>query len=334
MPKFELETNSVLKVLLLVLAGWLIYSIYDILLLLFIAYIIMAAVNPLVAQLEEKNWPRWAAILSVFGVSIIVLGVFFGLIFAPFLNQTQRLITLFPSFLEDSLANIDLGDLWGLDSTSLDLQSIVQNLSSQLTSVPGDIIRFGANVFGGALNLITVVIFSFYLAQERGRVHDGIVEIIPYEPKKKIRELLHQVDTRLGSWLRGQFILMFIIGVVTYIGLIIVDIPFALPLAVIAGLLEIVPIIGPIISSIPAILIGLAISPFHALTVLLLYTLIQQLESSIIVPKVMHESVGLDPIIIILALMIGGRLAGPIGALLAVPLAVVVMIIYREWPLD
>ena len=149
--------------------------------------------------------------------------------------------------------------------------------------------------------------------------------------EKKIANVVAKVENGLGRWVRGQLILSLIVGVLTYIGLTILGIPFALPLALIAGIFEIIPIIGPIIASIPAILVGLTIAPFLGLAVASLFLIIQQLENNLIVPMVMSKVIGLQPPVVIVALLIGVKLAGIGGAFLAVPILVVVKIVVKEF---
>ena len=148
--------------------------------------------------------------------------------------------------------------------------------------------------------------------------------------EKKISGIIIKVEKGLGKWVRGQLTLSVIVGVLIYIGLRILGIPFALPLALVAGILEIVPIIGPIVSAIPAVLVGLTIAPVMGLAVAALFLIVQQLENNLIVPMVMSKVVGLQPPIIIIALLIGAKLAGIGGAFLAVPIIVVSKIIIQE----
>ena len=149
------------------------------------------------------------------------------------------------------------------------------------------------------------------------------VNIFLTDEKDKIKSLLVRIENKLGAWLRGQLVLMLIIGVATYLGLILLGVDYALALAVIAGLLEIVPILGPIISAVPALIMGFVISPVTGFAVIGLYLLIQQLESNLIVPKVMQKAVGFNPLVTIIALMVGGQLMGIVGAILAVPIVIV-----------
>ena len=148
--------------------------------------------------------------------------------------------------------------------------------------------------------------------------------------QERVKGLIIQIEEKLGGWFRGQFFLSLVIGTLSYIGLLILGVPYALPLAVVAGVMEVVPVIGPIISAIPSILIALTISPLLGLAVAVMYFVIQQLENHLIVPQVMKRAVGINPLFVILAIAVGSRLLGFAGALLAVPIAVVIQIIVAE----
>jgi len=139
------------------------------------------------------------------------------------------------------------------------------------------------------------------------------------------------VEDKLGAWLRGQIVLSLAIGVITWFVLTILGIPFALPLAILAGFLEIIPTIGPIIAAIPAVIVAFAISPFMGLVVMLAYVGIQVAENNILVPKIMQKAVGLNPVVILVAILIGANLMGIIGALLSIPLVSAAIIIFRAY---
>lgn len=148
--------------------------------------------------------------------------------------------------------------------------------------------------------------------------------------EERVRKLITNIQEKLGSWFRGQLFLSAVIGGLSFIGLTILDIPYAIPLALMAGIMEVVPVIGPIISSFPAILVALTISPILGLIVGVMYFVIQQLENHLIVPQVMKKAVGLNPLVVILTIAVGSRLLGFAGALLAVPIAVVIQILVTE----
>ena len=141
---------------------------------------------------------------------------------------------------------------------------------------------------------------------------------------------MDEIEKRLGGWIRAEIVLMIIIGLLTFIGLTLLGIDYALPLAILAGFLEIIPNIGPFISAIPAVLVGLFISPLMALAVAALYFLVQQIENNFIVPQLMAKECGINPLITIIALIAGFKLGGVIGAVLAVPIILLIEIILTE----
>jgi len=322
---------SIFKILFVVGLAALAFAVYDILLYLFIAYIVMSAVTPLVDKWEARGLPRWVGALAVFLFVLMAFTVLVAISIPPFVSQTQNLIRETPAVLEKVINRFDLSV--ALDGLSIEvyLQKIAQDFSREIAAAPIGLLRVGAGIFGGVFDTITVFFFIFYMILGKQSIHQFFVLLIPMKNKKHLSQLVLAVDRRLGAWLRGQLVLMILIGVATFIGLQVIGMPFSLPLAVIAGLLEIVPIMGPVISAIPAVLVGLSISPAKALTAALLFLLIQQLENGVIVPRVMKHAVGLNPLVVIVALMVGGRLAGPMGALLAVPVTAVLMIVYHEW---
>ena len=140
------------------------------------------------------------------------------------------------------------------------------------------------------------------------------------------------IENQLGGWVRGQLVLMLVIAVFTYIGFLLIGIPYALPLAILAGFLEILPNIGPTIAAVPAITIAyISSGPALAVVALLFSILVQQLENNVIVPKVMRENANVNPLISIIAILIGLQLAGVVGALLAIPLYIVIRTVYGSF---
>lgn len=155
--------------------------------------------------------------------------------------------------------------------------------------------------------------------------------LLPEEYREKTRLTIHLVEEKLGAWLRGQIVLSLAIGVITWIVLQAMGIPYAVPLAILAGFLEIIPTLGPIIAAIPAVIVGFAISPVMGIAVLIAYAAIQIAENNILVPKIMQKAVGLNPVVILIAILIGAELLGVVGALLSIPFVSAAIIIYRAY---
>jgi predicted PurR-regulated permease PerM len=302
--KFEIAPRTILFTILLLVGGWFLIYIHDILYLLFISFILMSALRPLVDRIEKLRIPRAGAILLVYVVliSLIVLGG--TVIFPPMINETVRLINNFPQYLSPLSPYIKIN---------------VETLIQQIAPLGQNVLMVTIGIFSNLISIVTILVFSFYFLHARTHLPGFIELFLGPQISRQAVNIVSRVEERMGAWVRGQIILCLIIGQASFIGLTLLGINYALPLALLAGILEAVPIVGPNISAIPAILVALTVSKGLALAVAGLYFLIQQLENNVVVPNVMKRTVGLPPLAILLALMIGGRLGGVLGIIIAVP---------------
>jgi predicted PurR-regulated permease PerM len=316
-----IKQNHFLATVLLLFVLFLIFILRDMILLVFISYIIMATLSPAVSFFHKKRVPKTISVLISY---LIVLAVLFSLIIpliSFFSQQIQSLFNSFPKYL-DQVAKI-----LNLPVSNSQIKSFLGNEASLI----GENAYFvTSRVFGGLFSILAVIVISFYSLLDKERIQKGVVSLFPKEWQGKTEKISILIEEKLGAWFRGQMLLCLLIGILTWIVLTLLGISFALPLAVIAGILEIIPTIGPILSSIPAIIVALTISPAMALIVALSYLIVQALENNLLVPKIMQKAVGLNPIIIILAVITGGRLIGFIGALLAIPFTSMLVIILKE----
>ncbi len=312
--------NHFLASIIIVLFGYFIFLIKDILILAFISFIIMATLSPAVKFLKSKRIPNMVSvILSYFSALGILLLIIFPLV-PFFVSQMQSLFNSLPKYVDQ------VALLFKLPTSSQQINSF---LATEVNIISKNAFTVTSRLFGGFFSTLTVFVISFYMLLDKQRVQNGIISLFPKNNQKKAMETLIQVEEKLGAWFRGQVILCFSIGFLTWLTLTILGLNFALPLAVVAGLLEIIPTIGPIISSIPAIIVALTISPTMAIIVALSYIVIQALENNLLVPKIMQKAVGLNPILIILAVITGSRVIGIIGALLAIPFISMLIIVFR-----
>ncbi len=324
--KIDISTSTIIKVILAVLAVWFLFLIREIALLFFIVLIIVAALDPLVNKMS-RVMPRF---LSVLIVSIIFLGVLVGIgfiIVPPIIDQLTQLAVNLPIIINK------LGPVYDWISQSLgNYQEGLLNLSSQLGKITTNIYSTTVGFISGIVAFLTVLVLSFYMLLERENLQNSLSQLFPAEHKEKFFGVLAKITGKMGAWLRGQFLLMLAVGVLDGIALLSLGIPYALVLALWGGLTEVIPYIGPWLGLVPAVVIALAISPLKGLLVLIAYVLIQQIEAQFLVPKVMGRAVGLSPVIIILVLLIGAKLFGILGIVIAVPVAAVISVIIQEWP--
>ncbi len=317
--KIEISHRTIIFTVFFLLFLWLVWYLRGVLVLLFFGIILMAALNPLVDRLERWRIPRVLSIVVIYILIIGALSLVIAGIIPPLVEQTQTLLSRLPS-------DFDSFNL-GINQKVVDNQ--INQLLDKFSIFSGGVIKTIGGIFQNILNFIIFIVISFYLLLQRKNLDKLLVRFLGSEQKIGAR-IVDKIETRLGGWVRAELLLMLIVGLLSYIGLRLLGIEYALPLAIFAGVLEIIPNIGPFISAIPAVLAGLILGPWIALAVAALYFLIQQFENQFIVPQIMAKEVGINPLIVILSLIAGFKLAGVVGAILAIPVVILIEIILSE----
>ena len=314
--------NQLIAALVILGVGWLLLEIKGILVIFFISYILMASLLPLIGFLRKKGIPRVFAVLISYLVTLTFLVLLIFPLVPFFVAQIQTLFAQFPLYFNQ------VARVLGIDVDSAQLRSLV---SSELDLIGQNVFVVTSRIFGGLFSVVTVFVISFYLLLEHEQIKEKLVAFFPKHHRQKALATFVHVEEKLGAWLRGQIILSVFIGFVTWVVLVLLGIDFALPLALIAGVLEVIPTIGPILSAVPAVILALTSSPAKVLLVIVAYVGIQMLENNLLVPKIMQKAVGLNPIIVIIGIMIGSRLMGVLGALLSVPFMAMLIIIFHSF---
>ena len=303
----------------------------------FISMILALIMNPAVDKMEKKKIPRVAGAASLFLSAFVLIGLLFYIVAPPLAKEVGTLASNFPTYLEN--AGLDYNVLSSQDliidgsfdyKISEPFQNILFEASKALKDITSNIIVGVLSLLGGILSAILMLVISFYLVVEKDGVEKFVQTIIPAESRPQALRIIKKVEVKLGKWFMGQLFLGFVVGLLSFIGLTILGVPYALVLAIIAGAMELIPYIGPTLSSIPAIIIAFTISPILAILVFALYFIIQQLENYLLVPKVMERSVGLHPVVIIIAMLIGGQIAGVLGIILAIPVTTIASIVLED----
>ncbi len=329
--KIEISPKSIWQSIGIVLLVLFLILIREVLLLLFLAIVVVSAAQPIVGWLEEKRIPRTAGSLLLYFLALTFLtGLFYLLL--PAVRQDLVLLTkeipLYIDNINSFLENVNqLAVQYNFESN---LDQVVTNLAN---SVGGQISNIFANTFSflfGLLKLLVVFSLSFYMLVEKNGTRNFIQAVTPAKYQAYTISLVSRIQGKMGWWLLGQFSMMIIIFALNYLVLSLLGVKFALVIAVIGGLLEIIPYLGPIIATVPAVLAGFTVSPWVALIVLIAYIVIQQIENYLIAPLIMRKAVGLNPAVIILALLIGGIVGGVLGILVAVPVATALGVIVSD----
>lgn len=311
-----------------------VYLIRDVLLLLYVSGIFAIGFSPLVRWIERQRVlpvgtrvPRWLAILTLYVVIIGAIVGLFALILPPLVTQARE----FWDHLPDLVAR---GQAFLIDRGLLQRQMSMQELLQRAPGTGGDTIGrvIGAawGFFGGIFGLFTILILTFYLLVEADTIRSSFLRLFPRGRRSQVANASAEVTVRVSAWLNGQLLLAAIIGATAAIGLWLLGVPYFYVLALIAAVGEMIPIVGPIVAAIPAIAVASSVSGQQALLVALFFFIQQQVENHVLVPKIMERQVGISPVVVIVALLIGGSLLGVMGAILAVPTAAIVQVIYQE----
>ena len=302
-----------------------------VLLLLVLAVLLATGIEPLVARLRKSGVARGPSVLGIYLV-IVSLLVSFGFVASQAIgSQASSLTSDLPKLsrsLGDLAAGLPAGPIRDVATSAVDSlrpEQIGSLLSSVFTTGALSQLAFVTlTVFETIFAIFTVFVIAYFWLSERLLLRRLLVHSVGKEHRKRVLSIWEDVETKLGAWVRGQLLLMLIIGIVQGIGYMVLGLPFALLLAVFAGLAEAIPMVGPYLGTIPAILIALALSP-HLALLLAGYTVVLHLvESNVLVPRIMEKAVGLTPLTVVLALLIGTALGGLVGALLAIPIAAAV----------
>lgn len=331
----RINTGTIVRVIVIVVLLLALWYMFGIVLVVLAAVVIASAIEPVIRRMKRHRVHRIISVIVIYILMAVILASI--MIFVVPIMARESI-----DFLNNLPQSISLGDLWSpisnaglsfgtgisqsLSSHTVSLSDLVSGLQNTIVGTSADAFKTASVLFGGVLSFLLIVVLSFYLAVQEEGVADFLRIIAPVKHHFYISDLWARSQRKIALWLQGQIILGILIGLLVYLVLMIVGIPHALLLAVIAGLFEIIPVFGPIISSVPAILLAFADKSIGTGVLLIgLYIIIYQFESQLFYPLVVKKVVGISPIVVILALVIGAKLAGLLGALVAVPLSAALM---------
>lgn len=300
---------------------------------LFFGFVIMSAIKPVVNWFREKGISKGFSIaISYFLLTILILGLLV-LVSVPFINQLSGLITALPKWLGESLLFLEDFTIAGY---SLNVETAIEYITEMLRTAPTvdnfrNVATFITDFFGITAFVVTSLIFSVYLVSEHDTFADILlIKIISDEKRERVKKLVVDVESKLGSWVLGQGVVSLCAAVYTWIVMTILGVPFAIPLAMFTGFMDLIPNLGSTLAGFAMSLVALiSVGPVSALIVLAAYILYQPIENGVIAPKVMGNAVGLKPIVVLLGVIISLIFFGVIGGFVAVPLLVVSQILYE-----
>ncbi|OGZ96787.1 MAG: hypothetical protein A2847_00925 [Candidatus Sungbacteria bacterium RIFCSPHIGHO2_01_FULL_50_25] len=328
----SISTETLFRVLMVaaVIVG--IFIVKEVVIALFLAIIIASAIEPGVLWLKARKVPRLlAAVLIYLGVLFVFLTVIYLVV--PLLYEEALHLAATYSLIKQNV----LSGIQGFSSFPL-LSYITESLtnvlfvpSEYLTKFQGGIFDVAQAAFGGVLTFFLAAVFSFYLVTQEGGIEQFLRLITPVKYEEYVIDLWQRSQKKLGRWLRTQMLLGAIVGILIFFSLTFLGMENALLFAALAGFFEIIPVAGPILAAVPAVITAFLQDPQYALWITLIYIGVQQIESNVIVPVVMRQAVGLSPLVVLIALAVGAQLGGIIGIILAVPITVIVAELVSDW---
>jgi predicted PurR-regulated permease PerM len=311
------------------LGAYVLWHIHEVIFLLFLGILLATAIEPIVNYLRRGPFGRGTGVLAVYTVLVLLLGTTTAIVVPSLAAQSDAFFASIPSKVgalrpyasqlrpqpvEDAaLRAIDrVGDQVSNPTVPVDEQSLIQ-----IVTAIGHFL----------LSFMTVFFLAFYWLVERATIKRALLRLVPPKHARSVNTVWMEVEHRLGGWVRGQLLVMLAMGVLAGVGFWIIGLPNPVLLGVLAGLGELVPMVGPFLAFAPAVLVALGIDPWTALLVIAYAVVIQQIESNFLVPRIMGHTVGVSPLTVVLGILIGAILYGLPGAFLAVPIAGAIQVI-------
>jgi predicted PurR-regulated permease PerM len=312
---------------------WALYLLRDTLLLVYVAMLIAVGLSPIVTAIERHHLavrvglPKWGAILAIYLLflgAIISIG---ALVLPPLARQARELVAAGPGLLHQAQQWLIQRGILGRE---ISVAEAVQQAPGSGTDAVGAVVGAVAGIVGGVFGVVTILIVAFYMMIDSENIVRTFVLAFPRSERARVTAACADVSAKVSAWLAGQLFLAIIIGSTAAIGLGLMGVPYFYVLALIAGIGELIPIVGPLISAVPAIAVAFSVSPALALGAAIFFVVQQQVENHLLVPRVMSRQVGVSPVMVIVALLMGGSLLGIIGAILAVPTAAILLVVYQK----
>lgn len=325
-----ISTGTILRIAFVILILVALFYLRDVILILLTAVVIASAIEPATQWLTRKSIPRVLAVVFIYIAIIILLIGLFYLILPSFLDDMVRFMDILPNHITALNVKTDgIGsDFFGWQSaveglsSSKSLEQAAQNGIAALSSASGSVFASLTTIFGGLSSFLIIIVLSFYLAVQEKGIEDFLKIVTPLRKETYVIDLWQRTQRKIGRWMQGQVLLALIVGILVYIGLSLLGVENAFLLAIMATVLEVIPVFGPFIAAVPAVLIAsLQGGITFGIIVALLYIVIQQVESNVVYPLVVKKVVDVHPLVVIIALIVGAKLGGFLGILLSVPLA-------------
>lgn len=325
----NISSSTILRTVLILLAFWFLFLIRDILLILFAAVVLAWAVEPLAARASRYRVPRAVTVAGVYLAAIGLLSLVVTLLIPAVTEQVKSLAEVLPSVVAELQSWIRLPGSAQPEIVQ-QAQQVLNRVGDSLANFSTGLLQQTRNIFSGVVSVIFVFVITFYLVIEKEPLKKMFRILLPKEHLPYVNQILDKAQRQVGRWVVAQLTLGIIVGAVVGIGLWLLGVPYALVLGIIAGILEIVPAIGPVVAAIPGVIIAASHGWVLGIATLVFYWIVQQFENHILVPNIMKRAIGLNPLVTLIAVLLGARLIGMAGVILAVPAATVLSVFLAD----
>ncbi|MEK7115165.1 MAG: AI-2E family transporter [Patescibacteria group bacterium] len=321
----EISWASLWRVLAMIALAFFVYLTFDVITALLLAIVISTAIDAPVTWLEKKKIPRILGTLAIFLIMFVILAAIVYAIVPLALSEFTNFLVNAKEFSNPIVDYFKASDFF--DNIDKNLNQLTDTLISGNVSL----LQLAGHFIGGVFLAISVLVLSFYLTVGKDGVEKFLTATLPSAYEDYVLDLYHRTKSKIGRWLKGQIVLSLVVGVVVFIGLWLLGVNYSLLIGILAGIFELIPFVGPIFSGATAILLASSESLSTAFYVFILFIVVQQIENHVMVPAVMRFTTALNPVVVLIAILLGGKVLGLVGLILAVPVAVFVQELVEDW---
>jgi predicted PurR-regulated permease PerM len=330
---FRRVMGATLLLVLVAMSFWLLYRFNQVVFILFVSILIGTVIRPVVAWLNRRGLPRIAGVILVYFVLLALLIGFVLLLFPLLVDQSTTIAAAVPGYyqgLREWMVNYPnqlIVQLSEFLPTNLPGLQPVQQTGEQVLASAGQAFGYVGSAAKVIFIFTAILLLALHWTLDGPRTIQSLLLLVPASRRESIRELISAMESKVGYYIAGQSVLCLVIGVMALVAYLLIGLPNALVLALVAGILEAVPMVGPLLGAIPAAVIALSIAPSKLIWVIVATIVIQQVENSLLVPRVMRKAVGVNPFVSLLSIFAFSSLFGIAGALMAIPIAAIIQLL-------
>ncbi len=330
-PSTATIIRMVMTVLATLLLAYCAYLVRSAILLVVVSVFLAAGFDPAIRRIEHFGPSRGQAVAIMFVTALIAVTAFVFAVASPLVEQVTNLVTDFPTYVQAiSEGNPQVRDFVQDNQIPERVREATQNIPSAVSSSFGSVLGVAGSILGGLFSLITVLVLTIYFLLSFSRLREGTLRLIPQSRRARAQQLADPIIGKIGSYIEGQIVIALLSGVLAFLFLTVLGVPFSIALALWVFLAGLVPLVGATIGAVPAVIVAFFSSVGVGIAVVVYFLIYQQVENYLVAPRIMNAAVDVSPAAVLLAALIGGTLLGFIGALMAIPVAASIKLITQE----